>query len=93
MYQITGPEALTRAQIAEQIGIGIGRPVRFETCSREEALEILAPALGDQANWYVDLLAANAGTPQRATDLVAELTGTPAASIARWARDNAQLFG
>ena len=30
MYELTGPEALTRAQIAEQIGVGIGVDVKFE---------------------------------------------------------------
>lgn len=93
MYELTGPEALTRAQIAEQIGIGIGRPVRFETCSREEALATLAPVMGEQASWYVDLLAAGVQTPQQANDLVAELTGAPAISIAEWAKLNEDRFG
>ncbi|WP_395311789.1 NmrA family NAD(P)-binding protein [Mycobacterium sp. AMU20-3851] len=92
MYELTGPQALTRAQIAEQIGVGIGRPVRFETCSREEALATLAPVMGDQANWYVDLLAAGVQAPQQANGLVAELTGAPAISIDEWARRNADQF-
>ena len=37
MYELTGPEGLTRAQIAAQIGLGIGAEVTFEQCSREEA--------------------------------------------------------
>ena len=37
MYELTGPEALTRAQIAEQIGVGIGVDVTFEQCGRGEA--------------------------------------------------------
>jgi uncharacterized protein YbjT (DUF2867 family) len=93
MYELTGPVALTRAEIAEQIGVGIGRPVRFETCSREEALAMLQPIMGDQATWYVDLLAANVDQPQQANDLVAQLTGTPATSIAGWAAANAEQFG
>ncbi len=39
MYPLTGPAALTRAQIAEQIGVGIGVDVTYEQCGRAEALE------------------------------------------------------
>lgn len=93
MYEITGPEALSRAQIAEQIGIGIGRPVRFETCSRAEALAALKPIMGDdQATWYVDLLASGVDAQQQANDLVEQLTGSPALSMAQWAAGNAGLF-
>ena len=93
MYELTGPEALTRARIAEQIGAGLGRPVRFETCSRAEARAVLAPSMGEQVDWYLDLLAAGLQRPQQANTLVAELTGTPAVSMAQWARRNAGLFG
>ena len=48
IYELTGPEALTRAQIAEQIGVGIGVDVTFEQCSRAEAEEALRPAMGDE---------------------------------------------
>ena len=46
MYELTGPQALTRAQIAEQIGVGIGAEVTFEQCSRAEAEEALRPGHG-----------------------------------------------
>ena len=42
MYELTGPEALTRAQIAEQIGVGIGVDVSYEQCARAEAEEAVA---------------------------------------------------
>ncbi len=50
MYELTGPQALTRAQIAEQIGVGIGAEVTFEQCSRAEAEEALFPVMGDEAS-------------------------------------------
>jgi uncharacterized protein YbjT (DUF2867 family) len=90
MYELTGPEALTRAQIAEQIGVGIGVDVTFEQCSREETEEALRPIMGDEVRWYLDLMAD--GEPQDANDLVAQLTGTPAESVAQWAARNAGLF-
>jgi uncharacterized protein YbjT (DUF2867 family) len=92
MYELTGPEALTRAQIAEQIGVGLGVDVSFESCSRAEAEAALRPIMGDQTGWYLDLMADGVGEPQQANQLVAELTGSPALSVAQWASRNAQLF-
>ena len=93
MYPITGPESLSRAQIAEQIGVGIGVEVTFEPCSRAETEAVLLPIMGPDAAWYVDGLEALVDQPQDANQLVAELTGTPAMSVAQWAAQNAALFG
>lgn len=92
-YELTGPEALSRAQIAQQIGVGIGVDVGFEQCTRDEAIALLRPIMGDDAPWYLDTIAAAVDKPQRANQLVAELTGRPAQSVADWARQNAALFG
>ncbi|MGO4444878.1 NAD(P)H-binding protein [Mycobacterium sp. 2YAF39] len=92
MYEITGPQSLTRAQIAEQIGVGIGTEVAFEPCSRDEAIEALQPAIGAEAGWYLDTVALAVDAPQQANQLVADLTGVPAQSVADWARQNATLF-
>jgi uncharacterized protein YbjT (DUF2867 family) len=91
-YELTGPEALTRAQIAHQIGVGIGADVTFEQCSRAEAEEALRPMMGDEAGWYLDLMADGVGDAQQANQVVARLTGTPAESVAQWAARNAELF-
>ncbi|OKH74448.1 hydroxylase [Mycobacterium sp. SWH-M3] len=91
MLELTGPEALSRADIARQIGIGIGRPVTVEQCDRAEAEATLRPVMGDAAAWYLDTISTNE-EPQRANQLVAELTGTPAMSIAQWAARNADKF-
>ena len=91
-YELTGPEALTRAQIAEQIGVGIGVDVTFEQCSRAEAEEALRPIMGDEVGWYLDLMAEGVDAPQQANQVVAELTGTPAEPVAQWAARNAAIF-
>jgi uncharacterized protein YbjT (DUF2867 family) len=93
MYPITGPEALTRARIAEQIGVGIGVPVRYQQCDRAEADAAFGQALGPNAVWYLDQVKDAVERPQQANDLVAELTGSPAATVAQWAARNAELFG
>jgi uncharacterized protein YbjT (DUF2867 family) len=92
IYPITGPEALTRAEIAEQIGAGIGVPISYQQCGRAEAEEQYNPKLGGQAAWYLDQLEDAVRHPQDANGLVAELTGTPARSVAQWAAANAELF-
>ena len=92
MYPITGPESLSRAEIARQIGVGIGVDVTFEQCSRAETEAALQPIMGPDATWYLDGLEASVGSPQEANQLVAELTGTPAVSVAQWAARNAALF-
>ena len=48
MYPVTGPEALTRARIAEQIGVGIGVPIRYQQCDRAEAEAAFQTALGPE---------------------------------------------
>ena len=92
MYPITGPQSLTRAQIAEQIGAGIGVDVTFGQCSRAEAEAALRPTMGEYAVWYLDQIETGVDEPQETNQLVAELTGTPAASVAQWAAQNAELF-
>jgi uncharacterized protein YbjT (DUF2867 family) len=92
MYPITGPEAVTRAQIAGRIGVGIGVDVAYEQCARAEAEERYNGPLGGQAAWYLDQIEDAVNHPQDANDLVAELTGTRAQSVAQWAAANAELF-
>lgn len=91
MYELTGPESLTRAEIARQIGVGLGTSVEMQRCSRAEAEELLRPVMGDGAHWYLDLFDQTA-EPQAANDNVERLTGTPAESMAQWAARNRELL-
>lgn len=91
MYALTGPEAITRAEIARQIGDGLGTPVQMQRCDRAEADALLRPVMGDGVDWYLDLFD-GATEPQRANDLVEQLTGAPALSMRQWAAGNRELF-
>ncbi|MGW0158859.1 NAD(P)H-binding protein [Mycobacterium sp. NPDC003323] len=91
MYDLTGPQAITRAEIAHQIGVGLGKPVRMQRCTRTEADEVLRPIMGDGVDWYLDLFD-GAHQPQDANDNVERLTGTPAESMAAWAARHRDQF-
>jgi uncharacterized protein YbjT (DUF2867 family) len=92
MYPITGPETLSRARIAEQIDVGIGLPVRYEQCDRAGAVAAFQTVPGPNAAWYLDQVEDAVDHPQEANGLVAELTGSPAASVVQWAAQNGELF-
>lgn len=91
MYELTGPVALSRADIARQIGVGLGTPVEMQRCSRAEAEDLLRPVMGDGAHWYLDLLESDL-QHQTANDNVERLTGTPAESMSQWAARNRAQF-
>ena len=71
IYPITGPEALTRAQIAEQIGVGIGVHVTLSAVRQGRGRRALQRPVGGQAAWYLDQVAEAVDHPQDANDLVA----------------------
>jgi hypothetical protein len=52
----------------------------------------LRPAMGEYAGWYLDQIETGVDQPQQANQLVAELTGTPAETVAQWAARNSELF-
>lgn len=91
MYELTGPEAITRAEIARQIGVGLGASVQMQPCNRAEADELLRPIMGDGVDWYLDLFDQDS-EPQAANDNVERLTGSPAETMAQWAARNRELF-
>lgn len=90
---LTGPEVLTRVELAGRIGDAIGTPVEFVTVTRDEAVAGLAGEMGEDAAWYVDtILAGCVDNPVRANRLVEDVTGRPATTFAAWARANATTF-
>ncbi|WP_224244726.1 NAD(P)H-binding protein [Hyalangium gracile] len=93
-YVLTGPETLTQVEQVRLIGEAIGRPVRYEELSPEEARRQLLQAWGSPS--FVE--AALSGwaqmveEPERSTRTVEELTGAPALAFREWARDHAGDF-
>lgn len=90
---LTGPEVLTRVDLAERIGAALGEPVAFVTVTRDEAVADLEPTMGGDAAWYVDtVLAGNVDGPAAAMTTVADVTGAPATTFAAWAVAHAGAF-
>ena len=94
-YVLTGPETVTRAEQVRLIGEAIGRPVRWEEQSSQDARPELIALFGDEefADRALDAWAGLVRRPERVTSTVAELTGAPARTFRQWAIDHADAFG
>ncbi|WP_028643398.1 NmrA family NAD(P)-binding protein [Nocardioides sp. URHA0020] len=84
-YTLTGPEALTMTEAAARAGAAIGRPLRFEDETVEEAYASRRAAY-DAEQWQLDAwvstyTAIAEGSLAEVTDDVPRLTGHPARSI------------
>ena len=92
-YVLTGPESLSQYEQVSTIGGVIGRPLRIEEISPDEAREAWRATMPAAV---VDLLlaawAAAIGQPAFVTSTVGEITGTPARTFLDWVTDNAAVF-
>ena len=84
-YTLTGPEALTLAEVAERAGRVLGRPLRFEDETIEEAYASRRKAY-DVADWQLDAwvstyTAIADGSVAEVTDDVRRVTGHPARTL------------
>ncbi|WP_399920234.1 NAD(P)H-binding protein [Streptomyces kanamyceticus] len=91
---LTGPELITQERQVVLIGEAVGRPVRFEEISLDEAVEQMKAA-GYPAELVEAVLPAQArllDDPEPVNDEVERITGTPARSFREWAVDHAADF-
>jgi uncharacterized protein YbjT (DUF2867 family) len=93
-YVLTGPQSLTQAEQVHTIGRAIGRSLRVEEISPDEARSELLPVLGSSTmvNTLLNAWAAAIGQPAVVTSTFAELTGIPARTFLEWATDHAGDF-
>ena len=91
---VTGPQSLTQAEQIRTIGRAIGRTLRVEEMTPDQARSELLPVLG--APVFIDMLlsawGAALGQPAYVSPSFAELTGRSARSFLEWARDYAAEF-
>jgi len=93
-YVLSGPQVLTQIEQLDAIGEAIGRPLRWEEISREDARPGLVAALGDEAfaDSALDAWARFVAAPERTTQTVPEITGASAHSLRDWATHHADDF-
>ncbi|HKQ73651.1 MAG TPA: NAD(P)H-binding protein [Blastocatellia bacterium] len=92
-YVLTGPQSLSQSEQVSIIGAVIGRSLRFEEISPEEARrELLAVMPLPVIQMLLNAWAAAIGQPAFVTSAVANITGTPALTFRDWAIDHAAEF-
>jgi uncharacterized protein YbjT (DUF2867 family) len=92
-YVLTGPQSLSQLEQVSVIGDVIGRSLRFEEISPEEARnELLTLGPLPAINMLLNAWAAAIGQPAYITSAVVDITGTPARTFRDWAIDHSAEF-
>jgi uncharacterized protein YbjT (DUF2867 family) len=92
-YVLTGPESSTQFEQLSTIGRVIGRSLRIEEISPDEARrELLTIGPLVAVNMLLDAWAAALGQPAFVTSTVANITGAPARAFADWVTDYSAEF-
>lgn len=91
-YVLTGPETVTQIEQVHAIGEAIGRTLRWEELSRDEARTQLTETLGYLPDSALDTWATFVDNPETVTSTVEEVTGVPARTFAQWAFEHAEEF-
>ncbi|MFI8002398.1 NAD(P)H-binding protein [Streptomyces sp. NPDC086010] len=90
-YDLTGPEAFTLAEAAQELSRITGRTVRYVPETREEAYASRAHYGAEEwevAGWVTSYEAIAAGEMDVVSDAVPRLTGRPAEGLAAYLREN-----
>jgi uncharacterized protein YbjT (DUF2867 family) len=95
VHLITGPAALTFAQVAETFSGVLGRPVRYVNLTDEQLMAGLLAS--GQSKWQATALVelnayARQGHASVVTDTVERVGGRPARALEQWIRDCAAEF-
>jgi uncharacterized protein YbjT (DUF2867 family) len=92
-YVLTGSESLSQFEQISTIGRVIGRSLRIEEMSSEEARrELLTIMPAPVVNMLLAAWTAAIGQPAFVTSTVEEMTGVPARTFVDWVTDNAAKF-
>lgn len=88
LYELTGPQALTFAEVAEQLSVATGRPIEYVPITREEYVQgaIDAGLHPDEANAFAGLFSEVLDGRNSSThDGVRQVLGRPARTFAGFA--------
>jgi uncharacterized protein YbjT (DUF2867 family) len=93
-YVLTGPAALSQREQVETIGTALGRRLSWVEMPTDEALAMLAPALGDAfADAALREWQRFVSNPEPVNNEVATLTGREPRTFAEWADEHKSQFG
>lgn len=95
VYELTGPQVLDVAGLAEQFGRALGRPIIPEDLPTEKMLGLLAGwGLSEHVVHHISTMARlhREGRYDRATGDVERLTGRPARTVEQWVSDHPEPF-
>ncbi len=95
IYDLTGPHAVTHAEIADALGEALGHPVDFAAASSEEFVQAVVGA--GMPRWQAEGLAEDyehyeRGEAESVSDDIEKVTGHPPRSVAVFAKDYAEAF-
>lgn len=94
IYDLTGPESISHAQIAERLSTALDRPVRFEEVPAEQAREGMRAVLPQWlADAFLDLSLSWSGKDTDFSDAYGRITGKKARPFDHFAKDFASAFG
>ena len=92
-YVLTGPQSLTHLEQISAIGRVLGRSLRVQEMTPDEARrELLSIGPLPAVNMLLQAWAAAIGHPAHVTSTFAEVTGAPPHSFLEWATDHAAEF-
>jgi uncharacterized protein YbjT (DUF2867 family) len=91
---LTGPQALTNAELVEAIGTAIGRRLQYTEVPAELVRErfIGIGFSAEFADAYMAFLSATVDKPALVTQEVEKILGRPATSVAQWAASHKEVF-
>jgi uncharacterized protein YbjT (DUF2867 family) len=94
VYEITGPESLTRVEQVAAISAAIDREIELDEITpeqfREDVARFVAP---DVIDMLLDYWSDTVATPDVPKLTYTDLTGKPGRTLAQWARDHKEAFG
>ena len=92
-YVLTGPQCVSQLEQVSIVGRVIGRSLRIEEISPEQARnELFSLWPASVVNMLLEAWAAAIDQPAFVTSKVADITGAPARSFFEWANDHASEF-
>ena len=92
-YLLSGPQSLTQKHQVELIGSAIGRDLRFEPITDDEArkqLTALMPPFVIER--LLEIWRASVAKPALVTDTVKKVTGSEPTTFQQWAADHSRSF-